>query len=49
MDRGAWWATADGVANSWTRLKDYTFTFHFHKLQAIGIKKNKLLSYPTYP
>ena len=22
MDRGAWWATVHGVANSWTRLSD---------------------------
>ena len=22
MDRGAWWATVDGVAKSWTRLSD---------------------------
>ena len=22
MDRGAWWATAHGVAKSWTRLSD---------------------------
>ena len=22
MDRGAWWATADGVTKSWTRLSD---------------------------
>ena len=21
MDRGAWWATVDGVAKSWTQLK----------------------------
>ena len=21
LDRGAWWATVHGVANSWTRLK----------------------------
>ena len=28
MDRGAWWATAHGVAKSWTRLSDFThFTF----------------------
>ena len=27
MDRGAWWATVHGVAKSWTRLSDYTFTF----------------------
>ena len=29
-DRGAWWATVHGVAKSWTRLSDFTFTFHFH-------------------
>ena len=27
MDRRAWWATAHGVAKSWTRLSDFTFTF----------------------
>ena len=27
MDRGAWWATVHGVAKSWTRLRDFTFTF----------------------
>ena len=26
MDRGAWWATAHGVAKSWTRLSDFTHT-----------------------
>ena len=25
MDRGAWQATAHGVAKSWTRLSDFTF------------------------
>ena len=30
MDRGAWWATVHGVGKSWTRLSDFTFTFHFH-------------------
>ena len=29
MDRGAWWAAVHGVARSWTRLTDFTFTFHF--------------------
>ena len=33
MDGGAWWATAHGVAKSWTRLSDFTFTFHFHALE----------------
>ena len=27
MDGGAWWATVHGVANSRTRLSDFTFTF----------------------
>ena len=29
MDRGAWWATVQGVAKSRARLSDFTFTFHF--------------------
>ena len=33
MDRGAWWAVVHGVARSWTRLTDFTFTFHFHSLE----------------
>ena len=33
MDRGAWWAAVHGVAESWTRLSDFTFTFHFHALK----------------
>ena len=30
MDGGAWWAAVHGVAKSWTRLSNFTFTFHFH-------------------
>ena len=33
MDGGAWWAAVHGVAKSWTRLCDFTFTFHFHALE----------------
>ena len=33
MDGGAWWAEIHGVAKSWTRLSDFTFTFHFHALE----------------
>ena len=29
MDQGAWWATVHGVAESRTRLSDFTFFFHF--------------------
>ena len=27
LDGGAWWAAVHGVAKSWTRLSDFTFTF----------------------
>ena len=33
IDGGAWWAAVHGVAESWTRLSDFTFTFHFHALE----------------
>ena len=33
MDGGAWWATVHGVAESWTLLSNFTFTFHFHALE----------------
>ena len=31
VDGGAWWAAVHGVTKSWTRLSDFTFTFHFHE------------------
>ena len=33
MDGGAWKAAVHGVADSWTRLSDFTFTFHFYALE----------------
>ena len=33
MDGGAWWVAVRGVAESHTRLTDFTFTFHFHALE----------------
>ena len=33
MGGGAWSATVHGVAKSWPRLSDFTFTFHFHALE----------------
>ena len=33
MNGGAWWAAVHGVSKSWTRLSDFTFTFHFHALE----------------
>ena len=33
MDGGAWWAAVHGVARSWTRLSNFTFTFLCHALE----------------
>ena len=33
MDREAWGAAVHGVAEGWTRLSNFTFTFHFHALE----------------
>jgi len=33
MDGGAWKAAVHGVAKSWARLSNFTFTFHFHALE----------------
>ena len=33
MDGGAWRAAVYGVAEGWTRLSDFPFTFHFHALE----------------
>ena len=33
LDEGAWWATVHGVAESRTRLSDFTFTFHSYALE----------------
>ena len=33
MDGGAWYAAVHGVAKSWIRLSDFTFTFHLHALE----------------
>jgi len=33
MDGGAWYTGVHEVAKSWTRLRNFTFTFHFHALE----------------
>ena len=33
MDGKAWKAAVHGVAEGWTRLSDFTFTFHSHALE----------------
>ena len=35
VDRGAWWATVDGVAKSRTRLSDFTITVTFLKYRCL--------------
>ena len=42
MDGGAWWAAVHGVAQSWTRLNDFTFTF---SLSCIGEGNGNPLQY----
>ena len=36
MDGGAWKAAVHGVAEGWTRLSDFTFTFHFDALKEMA-------------
>ena len=33
MEGGAWKAAVHGVAEGWTQLSNFTFTFHFHALE----------------
>ena len=33
MDSETWHGAIHGVATRWTRLSDFTFTFHFHALE----------------
>ena len=45
MDGGAWWAAVHGVPRSWTRLSDFTFTFHFHALEEEMATHSKVLAW----
>ena len=45
MDRGAWKAAVHGVANSRTRLSNFTFTFHFHALEKEMATDSSLLAW----
>ena len=33
MDRGAWWTAVHGITEGWTRLSNFTSTFHLHALE----------------
>ena len=45
MDGGAWWAAVHGVAKSWTRLSDFTFTFHFPALEKAMAAHSSVLAW----
>ena len=45
MDGGAWWAAVHGVAESRTRLSNFTFTFHFHALEKEMATHSSVLSW----
>ena len=43
IDRGAWKAAVHGVAECWTRLSDFTFTFHFDALEEMATHSSVLV------
>ena len=45
MDRGTWCAAVHGVWKSWTRLSDFTFTFHFHALEKAMATHSSILAW----
>ena len=45
MDGGAWWATVHGVTKSWTRLSDFTFTFHFRASEKATATHSRVLAW----
>ena len=45
MDGGAWLAAVHGVTKSWTRLSDFTFTFHFHALEKEMATQSNVLAW----
>ena len=45
MDGGAWWATVHGVPKSRTRLRDFTFTFHFDALEKEMATRSSVLAW----
>ena len=47
MDRGAWWAAVHGVAESRTRLSNFTFTFHFHALEKETTTHSSILAWES--
>ena len=44
-DGGAWWAAVYGVAQSRTRLSEFTLTFHFHALDKAMATHSSVLAW----
>ena len=47
MDGGAWMAAVHGVVEDWTRLSDFTFSFHFHALEKEMAPHSSVLAWRT--
>ena len=45
MDGRAWCSAVHGVAESWTRLSDFTFTVHFHALEKAMATHSSVLAW----
>ena len=45
MGRGAWWAAVHGVARSQTRLREFSFTFHFDALEKAMATHSSVLAW----
>ena len=45
MDGVAWKAAVHGVAEGWTWLSDFTFTFHFHALEKEMATQSSVLAW----
>ena len=43
--RGTWKAAVHGVAEGWTRLSDFTFTFRFHALEKEMATQSSVLAW----
>ena len=44
-----WWASVHGVTKSRTRLRDFTFTFHFHALEKETATHSSVLTWRIPP
>ena len=45
IDGGAWYAAVHGVAESQTRLSNFTVTFHFHALEKVMATHSSVLTW----